>query len=246
MATEQASVICSRAIQIAKCTSGMLPQAGQILNEILEELAQTYDLTTNVVTATVNVDGSGTNNGTGPYNLPKDYLRACSRDLIYYISNIPYRLIQITLAQFDILVNTMGAADFPTQYATDMSNQAVAAYGNPVIYVYPPPVMVIPIQVRYYNLPPDIVTPETSNVVPWFPYTTYLIRRVAGELMAITGDDRADDYLGDSPQGCVGILRRYLNLQGDREDTIAQVQLDARYFGGGGISFPPSKATGGV
>jgi hypothetical protein len=42
------------------------------------------------------------------------------------------------------------------------------------------------------------------------------------------------------------MLRRYLNLQGDTEDTIQQVQLDARYWGAGGGNFGPSKITGGI
>jgi hypothetical protein len=244
--SDPASVVCTRALQIAKCTSGMLPQAGQILNEVLTELAQTYDLQTNITTTTITLTGNTPNNGVGPYNLPTDYLRACSRDLTYYVSGVPRRLIQITLAQFDILINTLGVSSYPGNYATDISQQAVLANGNPVLYVYPPPLLVIPLQIRYFNLPLDIVTPETSSSIPWFPNSTYLIRRVAGELMAITGDPRADTYLGDGPQGCIGILRRWLNLQGDREDTASTIQLDARYFGAGGAAYEPSKITGGV
>ena len=239
-----AQQIVVRACAIAKVTPAMGPIAGQYLNNVLEELCMTYDLEINVTTATVSLTGSGANNGIGPYLLPNNYLRACSRDLIYYVTGVPFKLIQITLAEMDALINTTGIANYPQNYATDVSPLTTQA--APKLYVYPPPQQVIPLQVRYYLLQTDIATPEVSSTVPWFPYQQYLIKRVAGELMGEAGDDRADKYLGDGPAGCVGMLRRYLNLQGDTEDTIKQVQLDARYFGGGGAAWPPSKLSGGV
>ena len=236
--------IVQRACSIARVTTAMAPIAGQYLNAVLEELCMTYDLSINVTTTTVSLTGAATNNGIGPYNLPSNYLRACSRDLIYYIDGIPYTLIQITLPQIDALINTTGIANYPNVYATDVS--PTTSGGVPLLYVYPPPVLVIPLQVRYYLQQTDIATPETSSAIPWFPYQQYLIKRVAGELFMDAGDPRAEQYLGDGPAGCVGMLRRYLNLQGDTEDTIKQVQLDARYFGSGGGCFPPSKITGGI
>jgi hypothetical protein len=237
---DSASTIVSRALQIAKLTSGMQSQAGQVLNEVLLELAYTYDFSIALNTATVNLTGNTPNQGAGPYNLPANYLRAASRELTYLINGMPQVLTQITLAEFDRLINVSGTADYPNQYATDVSQTP------PALFVYPPPQLLIPLQVRYYGSFPEITTPETSSTVPWFPFQTYLIKRVAGELMAIAGDPRADSYLGDSPGGAEHMLRKYLNLQGDREDTASKVQLDARYFGPGGIMFPPSKVTGGV
>ena len=80
--------IVQRACSIAKVTPAMGPIAGQYLNNVLEELCMTYDLEINVATVTVSLTGSGGNYGIGPYNLPTNYLRACSRDLVYYISEI--------------------------------------------------------------------------------------------------------------------------------------------------------------
>ena len=222
----------------------MAPIAGVYLNNVLEELCMTYDLEINTATATVSLTGAGPNNGIGPYSLPTNYLRAKSRDLTYYIDGVPKQLIQITLQEMDALILTTGIANYPQNYATDVSPLTTQA--APLLYVYPPPTIIIPLQVRYFLLQADITTPETSSAIPWFPYQQYLIKRVAGELMGEAGDPRADAYLGDSPSGCVGMLRRYLNLQGDTEDTIQQVQLDARYWGAGGGNFGPSKITGGV
>ncbi len=238
-----AQQIVTRACAIAKVTPAMGAIAGQYLNNVLEELCMTYDLEINTATTTVQLTGLGINNGVGPYLLPTNYLRAKSKDLVYYIDGIPFKLIQITLAELDALINTTGIANYPSYYATDVSPLTTQA--APLLYVYPPPEMNIPLQIRYFLLQADIATPEVSNVIPWFPYQQYLIKRVAGELMGEAGDPRADAYLGDGPSGCVGMLRRYLNLQGDTEDTIQQVQLDARYWGGAD-SFAPSKVSGGV
>src|SRR5215475_1007525 len=218
----------------------MGPQAGQVLNEILLELTYTYDLSIALSTTTVNLTGSGPNNGAGPYSLPANYLRGASRDLTYLLNGLPQMLTQITLAEFDLLVNVNAAADYPNQYATDVSQSP------PQLFVYPPPTALISLQVRYYGTFPEITMPETSSTIPWFPFQTYLIKRLAGELMAITGDPRADATLGDTPGGAEHMLRKYLNLQGDREDTSSMVRLDGRFFGRGGQTFPPSKVTGGV
>ena len=64
---------------------------------------------------------------------------------------------------------------------------------------------------RYFCQMPDIATPETSALIPWFPNQTYLVTRVAGELMRATDDSRMSDYLGEGPEGAGGILNRYLH-----------------------------------
>lgn len=244
----QAQQVVGMAAQIARVT-GMGIQAGQLLNAILLELCQTYDLSLNVNTVTLNIvpgGGSGGIPATGPYSLPLNYLRAASRDLTYTISGVPYRLTQITLAQLDALINTVGSANFPTDYATDISPLTLSPPANPLLYLFPPPITAISLQIRYYGSQPDIPSPETSTQVPWFPDQIYLIRRLAGELMAITGDPRANSFLGDGPSGAVGMLRRWLELQGDKEDTASSLILDPRVFGMGGGTFPPSKITGGI
>jgi hypothetical protein len=231
-----AAQIVLRACQIAN-VPGMVVQAGQYLNDILTELNQEYDLNIALHTAIVTINGA---TATGPYPLPPDYLRASSRDITYTINGVPYILTQISLAQFDSLINTVADAGYPYNYATDVSTKPAS------LFVYPPPVLTIPVQFRYWGNLPDIPTPETSPIVPWFPSQNYLKVRLAGELMRDAGDPRANIYLGDGPSGAVGILRRWLNLQGDKEDIIEHVQLDARFFGASRAYYPPSKATGGI
>ncbi len=236
--------IITRAVSIAKVTPAMAPIAGQYLNTCLEELCMTYDLEINTATANVTLTSAV---GAGPYSLPTNYLRGKSRDLTYLINGVPQRLVQITLAEFDQLINTTGVNNYPQNYATDVS--PLTTQSAPLLYVYPPPVLQITLQIRYFLMQTDITTPETSSAVPWFPFQQYLIKRVAGELMADTGDGRAAEFLGDAPQypyGAIAMLRRYLNLQGDKEDTGQQVLLDPRFFGAGGGNFPPSKVTGGI
>ena len=223
---------------------GMAAYAGQILNSILLELAQEYDLACNLFTYNLTISATSTTNyGTGPYNLPANYLRMAVDELTYQINQIPYLMTQISLAQMDIQIDVQGSADFPNRFATDVS------VNNPVpyLYVWPPPSQVIPLQLRYYGTQPDITTPETSSIVPWFPCQNYLNTRLLGELYSLnTKLDLAQVYLGDGPIGSAGILRRWLELQGDKEMIGSQVVLDRRYFGSGGQTFPPSKATGGV
>lgn len=220
----------------------MTVQAGLFLNQVLTELTQDYDLAVALNQSNLTISPSGLNNGAGPYPLPANFLRMASRDVTYTISGVPYVLTQISLAQYDALINTTGTSSYPNAYTTDPSGTP------PGFAVYPPPSLTLLIIFRYYGTMPEITTPETSQVIPWFPNENYLYIRVAGELMRIAGDPRADTFLGDGPSGAVGVLRRWLNLQGDKEDTATTVQLDARWFGGraGYSSFGPSKSTGGA
>ena len=77
---------------------------------------------------------------------------------------------------------------------------------------------------------PDIVNPSTSTAIPWFPNQTYLLTRLAGEVMRLTNDKRTDDYLGEGPVGAQGLLNRYLKLVNDDEDRAKRVTLDRRFF----------------
>src|ERR1035437_8669353 len=110
--------IVTRACSIAKVTPAMAPIAGQYLNNVLEELCMTYDLEINVDTVTVNLTGSGGNYGIGPYNLPTNYLSACSRYLTYASNGTPVNLIQSTRAELYCRINTTGSFNYPQYLAT--------------------------------------------------------------------------------------------------------------------------------
>ncbi len=238
-----AQQIVTLACQKAK-VPGMTTMAGQILNSILLELAQEYDLACNLWTVELVISPSGAGlYGAGPYSLPANYLRMAVDELTYVVDSIPYRMTQLTLAQMDIQINVAGDASYPNRFATDVSVNNT----TPLLYVYPPPLFNITLQLRYYGTQPDITTPETSSTIPWFPCQNYLNARLLGELYSINSKiELASQYLGDGPLGAAGILRRWLQLQGDKEMTGDSVILDERYFSAGGQSFPPSKITGGI
>lgn len=193
---------------------------------ILSELCQTYDLELARGIASVVVGSGGV--GSGPYSLPSDYLRA-QRDAGHYMVNgVPYQLTNVDLAEFDMMVQQGGISNYPQYFATD--TVAVPA----ALFVWPPPGGSYTITLRYYRQMPDIVTPENSGVVPWFPFTNYLITRLAGEVMKITDDTRTDTYLGTGPAGAQGLLDRWLKLQTDDEGRSKTVELDRRRFRAGG------------
>jgi hypothetical protein len=223
----QAQQIVSDACSIAK-GPGFKASAGRMLNMILSELCQNYDIELARGIAPVVVGSGGV--GSGPYLLPTDYLRAARDAGIYLISGVPFRLINVDLAEFDIMIQAGGISNYPQYFATDVSQTP------PAMYVWPPPSGVFTVNIRYYKQMPDITTPETSAAIPWFPDTNYLITRLAGEVMNFTDDTRRDVFLGDGPHGARGILDRWLKLQSDDEGRAKTVELDHRRFRSGDSS----------
>jgi len=220
----QAQQICSLARQEAKCP-GFTSQSGQYLNSCLQDLCMNWDLdaamgTQSYTTNTIN-------------NLPSDYLRTRvvdgKDDVFYTINGVPYPMIQITLAEYDWLVQTPGFQNFPQFYATNLS------VSPSQILLWPPPSGQFPVTHRYQKQMPDIVTPETSIAVPWFLNTQILIRWTAGLLMGLTGDQRQAEYMGDNeeqhPLGARSLLKAYLRNVSDREGAVKTVGLDRRRFG---------------
>jgi hypothetical protein len=209
----------------------MIVQAGQTLNVVLNELCRTYDLIDARTTFTFNFSTgpAGTNSGTGPYLLPANYLRNQQGKTFYIFNGQPYFMTRVEQWEYDALIQQPGFSDFPRDFYVDM------AQAPPQMFVWPPPSIVVPAYVHYFQLMADIPSPETSQVVPWFNFQSYLITRVAGEMMQIADDDRAAAFLtGDeklNPQGAGVILRRYLMMQDDPEGRAKTVSLDRRRFG---------------
>ena len=236
----QAQQIVSLATQIARCP-GFTSQAGQLLNMILSDLCQTYDLAINLTTATITLSsGQGVgvaNIGSGPYTLPADYLRLAKNELFYSVSGTSYVMINIDLAEFDALTQTPGLSNYPEYWATDLS------VTPPVMYVWHPAGGSYVKTLRYYQQKADIATPESSTTVPWFPNTDYLVTRLAGELMKITDDQRSSGFLGEGP-GAQGVLKRFLLLQSDDECRAKTVTLDRRRFGTPYSKVPDTKTIG--
>lgn len=232
----QAQQICSLARQIAKCP-GYTTQSGQLLNVILADLCQDYDFeickkTTNFNFNTGQTDFNGYIPGCGPNLMPADFLRAAHKEAFYNIQGTIYKLVGVEQFEFDAFVQSAGSQSYPSMFYVDMSQSP------PALYVYWPASGAYPATVRYYSQMPDIATPETSAVIPWFPNQKYLVTRTAGELMMLTNDDRAERYLGDtetadgSAFGAAAILKRYLKLKDDPENKVHRVQLDRRFFRG--------------
>ena len=255
MAGLTAQQIVTRACEIAK-VPGFTTQAGQFLNMVLSDLCQTYDFQVARRTFYFNMNPGltvlvgGVTQGSGPYQLPTDFLRVQDQNgLFYYVFNVPRRMQAIDLSQMDMMTQQPGLASYPTIFAIDMSpldavQQGDAAPGAPQGFIWPPPSGAFPTTLRYFCQMPDIATPETSTTVPWFPNQTYLITRVAGELMRATDDTRMSDYLGDGPEGAGGILNRFLKMVDDKQDRAQRVQLDKMRFGRGTSNLPLSKFIG--
>ncbi len=224
MSVLDAQTVCSLARQTAKCT-GYTVQSGQLLNAILEDLAQTYDF--DVIKRTFNfVLNSGGPNGSGPYPLPADWYRGIDKDIFYVIDGVPYAMINVELNEYDRLVQTPGFASQPTYYATDMSSSP------PNMFVWPPSSGAFPVTAKYYPRSAVITTPETSSSIPWFPNSIYLMTRLAGELCKITNDKRWIQFLGDedTPGSAENILQKYLKMKDDRGGKAYTVQKDRRVY----------------
>lgn len=230
----QAQQIVSLATQVAKCP-GYTTQAGQLLNAILQELCMTYDFaaarqTYNFTFNVSSTDSLGYQPGCGPNLMPANFLRALKNEAFFNLYGTIYKLIGVEQEEFDAFVQSAGNQNYPEFFYVDVSQSP------PAMYVWMPAAGPYQATVRYQAQMPDIANPQTSTAVPWFPNTNYLIRRLSGELMLLTDDDRAPAFLGDddkaTPQGAGVILRKFLIMQNDPLNTVKRVELDRRMFKG--------------
>jgi hypothetical protein len=221
-----AAQIIDLATQIAKCP-GFTAQALEFLNSVLQELALSYDF--DVIRKSLQFNfsttasGNGYAPGSGPNPMPADFVRLQRGGAFYMIDLVPYKLIGVQQEEFDAFVQQPGLASFPYLAYVDVSS-------NPAgLFVWPPASGNFPATVRYNSMQPDIT--DTSQV-PWFPNSTYLYTRVAGELMRITNDDRRKEFLSDEPGsgGAGDLLRKYLTMKDDPETAPKNVVLDRRVF----------------
>lgn len=238
MALTVAQIITLACVQ-AK-VPGFTAYAGQKLNLILQELAQSYQLATaqGWLTGEFVIDSeSGGNNanvvlGSGPYPMPSDFLRMDNNDFFWQLGGINYFPIALDIQEFDNLVQQPGFSSYPTAYSIDTSTSP------PGLYIWPASSGDYQYFGRYHRQQPDISSPQTSSAVPWFPNQMYLDRRLFGEMCLIAGDDRADWAM----KSAADILSKYLDLEGNNSTRAATVTLDRRRFGPRWTSLPPSKA----
>lgn len=217
---------------------GYTKQAGEFLNMILSGLARTYDLEVLQSVTTFMLDGGI---GAGPYPLPTDYLRAMPQDAFYVISGTPYAVTYATQSEYDAFVQMPSLSNYPTRYTTDIS-------GGPTdssLYVWPPAGGSYPLTIRYYKQPADITSPETSSVIPWFPFESYLVERLTGELMQLGGDPFWRDILTPDTGTADRLLSKFLKKQTDSLSIANTIQLDPRYWGPRNVdSLPVMKKIG--
>lgn len=224
-----AAQIVALACSIAK-GPGFIVQGGQFLSMLLQDLYQKRDLKVNRITQTISV-GPGSY---GPFKLEADYRR--TYDLFYPMPQsggpvanpgLTMFLEPITMEQWDGEFKDPSMANYPYEFATDLSTQAQTASATKgQLYIYPQSSGAIQLTHRYMCEQPDILNPQTSTTVPWFENQTYLIKATAAHLMMLTGDDRQKDFLMQSEEE----LRPYLIMEGDEQKTVHNIKLDPRRF----------------
>jgi len=223
-----AAQLIKYALQIAKAPL-FTTQAEDLLNARLSTIARRFDIDVLKTFTTINLQA-----GVQKYLLPTDYVRGLAA--YYYIGGLPQTISQIDLNDFNQLNVGNLAMSYPTMYATDPST---AGGQVPYIYFYPMPNVPTPLTLRYASQPPDIASPSTSSVVPWFPDSMVLLNLLAADLMAITDDTR----LGDFSAMASAQFEAFLKMQGDKEG-YAETVKKGNSFRTNRAKLPPSKITG--
>lgn len=219
-----AAQIVQNACAIAKAP-GFTQFGGQCLNLTFDDLVLHRDLKINRVTTTITVQ-AGTY---GPFDLEDDYLR--TYDLFYpmpasvpFTGGIPVFLTPITTEQYDAELKDPSLANYPYEFATDLSPQAEHLPGQ--LFIYPQSSGEITLTHRYMLKRALIDTPETSDTVPWFPDQDYLIHATATRLMKITDDSRWATFEAAGNE----LLLKHLIMEGDEQQAVHNVKLDPRHF----------------
>jgi len=230
MATMTAATICNLARQISKAY-GYTTQSGQLLNMVLQDLAQVRDIRVNLVLEQINV-GTGTN---GPFNGAADYNR--TYDMFFQQQGLTYFLDPVELSFYDAQFKNPQLANYPYMFAVDSSPLSTGLPQR--FYIYPMTNQALVLQHRYFRQQADITTPETSTTVPWFPDSDVLVHLTATQLMKITDDERLVTFTQMGEE----MLRKWLVMEGDRNNIAAKVKLDPQSWKRT-RSLRPTKITG--
>lgn len=225
MATMTCQQIVTLATQNAK-VPGFTEQAGMHLNMILEDLALNYDfdLMKNEVFQIVTAGGTP---ALTPYDLPADYLRNATDELIYIVNGLPFTLYQKSLAMLKQFFTGPGISSYPQFFATDLS---LTVADNPIAYLWPPPNGAYTITWPYQKAHEWITSPETSSEVPWFPMSAYLVQELTARLCLANDDDRGPGL----SQKAEDMLLHYLKMKDDRDGYAQRIMLDRNNFPGRG------------
>ena len=221
MAYLQAQQIVQLACSIAKCP-GFKSQGGMFLNMTLEDLWLHRDLKINRITESISVQA----NNFGPFTLPLNYLR--TYDLFFQQNNLPYFLNPISTEEYDQEFKDPSIANYPYEFMTILTDEATSQTNGSAgqLFIYPQSSGAITLTHRYMVKRPDIMTPETSTTIPWFPDQDYLITATAARLMQVTDDTRRQEMLIEAGN----MLRAHLIMEGDEQQVVKSVRLDPRRF----------------
>ena len=231
----QAKDIITLALAQAKAP-GMRTYGGQQFNLELEQLCLIRDLQINRVTTTIAVGPASY----GPYALESNYLR--TYDLFYPIPSqgtaggttpggITQFLTSVTMEQFDAEFKSPSVANYPYEYACDLSVEAQTVVNGVItsvggLYIYPQSSGQIVLTHRYMISRAPIATPENSTTVPWMPYTDYLVEALSWRMMGITGDKRKMETWNHAEE----MLRPWLIQEGDEQKAVHRITLDPKHF----------------
>ncbi len=197
----------------------------------------------------------------GPFPLESDYLR--TYDLFYPLptsgggtaSSMTQFLVPITMEQFDAEFKSPSISNYPYEFATDLSTQAITtasgivnagviaaggavavpdpavgtivpASSSGLLWIYPQTSGTLVLTHRYMMKQPEISSPQLNNATPWFPFTKYLIHATAAFVMGVTGDERQAIF----EQQAEEMLRPHLIMDGDEQQAVHAIRLDPRTF----------------
>lgn len=220
---DSAAQICADARAIAKA-NGFTGQSGRFLQATLNDLALHRNL--KILLSSVSI--ALTQGLNGPFNLPQNYQRPY--DFYYSIDGEPYEIIQISLEQYDSYFKDQSVANYPVNFATDLSGLAAMPATPPKLYVYPQSNLTVNATMRYFLKQAELTAPlESSVTVPWFEDQEYLRMDVARQLMSITDDERFASW--DGAEGvCERQLRKHLLMEGDEQTVVKRIKLDPNTF----------------
>lgn len=207
-------------------SGGFSLQAGQLFQMILDDLCYKYDLKINIQPALVVLTGIptppqfiGQTPGVGPYPLPVDYLRMAQDEVVFASAGgSPHKMVNDDLSSIDLVGLLPTTTSYPEIFATDFSTEP------PSLYVWPPPISVINLDIRYFKLQAAITSPQSSLTIPWFDDAMYLKSRLTGELLKPGA--AAKPFLEESQL----LLGQYLKLEDDSEGRAIIMKMDERQF----------------
>lgn len=224
---------------ICKCPA-FTAQAGRFLNTLLGDLAQCYDFPSNRQTNVFNIGpnaGNGYNTSFYVLALPAGVTYLRTKEVFYNVSGTIFFLDQIAIADYDKLFQGTGISNYPYWYT--VNTEPGLTGGSPQMAFYPPPNLSLQPTIRSIFQPNDIVTPESSSSIPWFPDQRYIKTQLCADLMQLTGDQRKTQFDSDAMK----MLNAYSKLVDDKENYATVVKLDRTKFRSTS-DLKPTKTTG--